>query len=359
METKELIKRCFVIGPMKDNMIKLETLARRIVAPILEPHGFRIITPDEGNIGTIMDQVLLNLEQADILIADITGNNPNVLYELGVYHSFGKPSIVLKDSSVVNPKTKGKNKGKDDTPFDIAAYRFLEIPFDNTETALAILKPRLDDIVKVLGERDWFPNPVTSFYDSPVAEIPTAVGLSKNYLKNFMGMILPDVFFKFESNDAYQLDVKYEIERDNYVLLNKEERDQLKFEILIPEKMHIANHEYIRNIKEGKLVDFKNAKVIRRSREFNMQIRFEGDGTPVLMDIPTVLSTLNESIQRRRGLKETQIDNNEWLILEKQELERFANKCELFKKKLETEFPSIRNKINVVWRWSIEQNKQF
>ncbi len=345
METKELIKRCFVIGPMKD-MTKLLTLARDIVRPIVEPFGFRVITPDEGQIGSIMDQVLLNLEQADILVADITGNNPNVMYELGIYHSFGKPSIILKDSSA--------KQDNEQTPFDIAAYRFIELPLSNSGASIAILKPRIEDILKILGERDWFPNPVTSFYDSPVAEIPTAVGLSKNYLKNFLGMFLPDVFLKLESRDEYVLEVKYEEKKDKYIKLKKSQIDKLRFEILVPEKMNFANHEYIRNIKEGKLVNFQNAKVIKRSREFNMQIRFEEDGTPVLTDIPTVLSTLNESIQRRRGLQEKQIDNSDWLILEKQELERFANKCELFKKKLETDFPSIRGKINVVWRWSVE-----
>jgi hypothetical protein len=345
MEKNEIIKRCFVIGPMKD-MKRLNRLAREIIEPILEPFGFKVITPDEGNIGSIMDQVLLNLEQADILVADITGNNPNVMYELGIYHSFGKPSIILKDLS--------EDKDSEQTPFDIAAYRFIEINMRDIEASKSILKPKFEDVIKVLGEIDWFPNPVTRFYDSPVAEIPTAVGLSKNYLKNFVGMILPKVFLKYEDSDDYELKVFYENKNKETILIDNQLRKKLKFEILIPEKMHMANHDYIRNLKEGDLINFSNAKVVRRSREFTLHIRFEEDGTPVLIDMPTVLATLNESIQRRRGLKETQIDNNEWLILEKQELERFANKCELFKKKLENDFPSIRNKINIVWRWTAD-----
>lgn len=350
MSNQELIKRCFVIGPMKD-IGQLQLLAHQIVAPLVEPYGFVVITPDEGNIGSVMDQVLLYLEQADLLVADISGNNPNVMYELGIYHSFGKPSLIVKNSS--------QTAENEQTPFDIAAYRYLELPFENTAASKEILKPRIDDIVKVLGEIDWFPNPVTRFYDSPIAEIPTAVGLSKNYLKNFMGMILPNVFMRQEDNDNFEIKVSVEDGVDNngnikYRLLNHQERENMGVEILIPARMHMASHEYFRNLKEAKLIDFKAAKVMRRTREFNLHCRQDENGNPVLLDIPTVLVTLNESIQRRRGLQQTQIDNSEWLLLEAQELERFANKCELFQKQLTKEFPGVRNKINIHWRWDPE-----
>tara|TARA_R110002049_G_scaffold2242_5_gene16398 strand:+ start:13337 stop:14401 length:1065 start_codon:yes stop_codon:yes gene_type:complete len=352
MSSQELIKRCFVIGPMKD-IDKLRLLAHQIVAPLVQPYGFEIITPDEGNIGSVMDQVLLYLEQADILVADITGNNPNVMYELGIYHSFGKPSIIIKNSS--------QSVEQEQTPFDIAAYRFTALPFDDIAESKKILKPSIDAIIKVLGEIDWFPNPVTRFYDSPIAEIPTAVGLSKNYLKNFMGMILPKVFMRQEDNDNFELKVSEADGIDDkgnlkYRLLTYQERENMRFEILVPIKMHMASHEYIRNLKESKLIEYKEAKVKLRTREFNLHIRRDENGHPVLIDIPTVLVTLNESIQRRRGLQQTQIDNTEWILLEAQELERFANKCELFQKKLAKDFPSVRKKIIINWRWNPESD---
>src|ERR1700760_3470277 len=104
-------KLCFIIGPMKD-MDRLLQLKKEVIRPLLEPYHFKVITPEEGEHENIMRQVLLNLEQADILIADISGNNPNVMYELGIYHSFGKPYITVNDRSY-------KRKGGG-TPFDIA-----------------------------------------------------------------------------------------------------------------------------------------------------------------------------------------------------------------------------------------------
>ncbi|WP_337043886.1 STING domain-containing protein [Emticicia sp. 17c] len=341
---KEIHKRCFVIGPMKD-MKRLHTLANKIVKPILEPRGFKVITPEEGTIGTVMDQVLLNLEQADILVADITGNNPNVMYELGVYHSFGKPSIIVKEIK--------SGVEAEQTPFDIAAYRFIEINLTKVKAAIDILRPRFEDILNNIGQVDWFHNPVTRFYNSPIAEIPTAIGLSKNYIKNFLQMMLPHLFRKQEFAEGFELTVAVEGANKEFVPLDAEARKKLKFEVLVPKKMQMAHHDYIRNLKEWDRLGYKNAKVFRLSREFMMHIRFEDDGTPVLVDIPTVLATLNESIQHRRGLQQSQINNSkEWDILEAQELERFATKCEQFKKRLENEWPSIQGRVSVVWYWN-------
>lgn len=341
-DNKESHKQCFVIGPMKD-MARLRILSNKIVKPILEPYGFKVITPDDGAIGTIMDQVLLNLEQADILVADITGNNPNVMYELGVYHSFGKPSIIVKE---IKP-----DKEPEQTPFDIAAYRFIEINLSKIKASINALSPKLQETIKNIGLVDWFPNPVTSFYDSPVAEIPTAVGLSKNYIRNFLDLIIPGVFLRQEYSDDFQLKIMAQNDDKQFVQLDNALHEKLKFEILIPKKMQNSSHNFINNLKASGKLKYRNAKVIRRTREFNLHIRFEEDGTPVLADIPTVLATLNESIMRRRNLQNGQINNKEWNLLEAQELERFATKCEQFKRLIEIEHPIIEEKVKIVWNW--------
>ncbi|HTE24166.1 STING domain-containing protein [Flavitalea sp.] len=346
MNPKEIIKRCFVIGPMRD-IDRLRRLANEIILPIVSPEGFKVITPEEGEIGTIMHQILLNLEQADFLVADISNNNPNVMYELGVYHSFGKPYIVLKDTSIDNEGTK--------TPFDVAAFRYSLIDTNKAGEAIAILKPNIVNLIRKINVLDWFPNPVTSFYMSPVAEIPTAVGLSKNYLKNFLSIVLPKVFLRNEIGSGYELDVK--VQNGNH--LSEFEtvpltlRDKLKFEVLIPSKMHMADHDYIRNLKESGILKYNNAKVFRRSRDFNVHFRHDEEGNLVLADIPTVLSTLNESISKRRGNQATQVNDEDWNLLEYQELERFATKCEIFKKDLIKKYPGIIGRIDIKWGWDI------
>ena len=43
--------------------------------------------------GSITKEIVTSLHTADLVIADLTGYNPNVFYELGVVHSAGRPTI--------------------------------------------------------------------------------------------------------------------------------------------------------------------------------------------------------------------------------------------------------------------------
>ncbi len=49
----EAIKRCFVIGPMKD-INRLNTLANQVILPLLQPYGYRVITPETPETGAII-----------------------------------------------------------------------------------------------------------------------------------------------------------------------------------------------------------------------------------------------------------------------------------------------------------------
>jgi hypothetical protein len=89
-QPKSPSRLCFVIGPMNDDhMPKLLAMANDIVKPIL-PAGYEVRTPDQGGAGNVMDQVIVACDSAELVIAEMTGNNPNVLYEVGVLDSLGK-----------------------------------------------------------------------------------------------------------------------------------------------------------------------------------------------------------------------------------------------------------------------------
>lgn len=60
----------------------------------------------------IMEDVSSSIEQADLLVADLTGRNPNVFYEVGIGHALGKPVLLLAQSL-------------DDIPFDLRHRRVL------------------------------------------------------------------------------------------------------------------------------------------------------------------------------------------------------------------------------------------
>jgi len=59
--------------------------------------------------GSILERIYMQIAKADIIIADMTGQNPNVFYETGYAHALGKPYILLTQKS-------------EDIPFDLKHY---------------------------------------------------------------------------------------------------------------------------------------------------------------------------------------------------------------------------------------------
>jgi hypothetical protein len=62
---------------------------------------------------TIVNDIWSYTQSARVILADLTGKNPNVFYELGLAHALAKPAILVTES--IN-----------DVPFDLRALRVLE-----------------------------------------------------------------------------------------------------------------------------------------------------------------------------------------------------------------------------------------
>jgi Nucleoside 2-deoxyribosyltransferase len=60
-------------------------------------------------VGSITQRIYNQISKADVIVADMTGRNPNVFYEVGYAHALGKPVILL-------------SREADDIPFDLKDY---------------------------------------------------------------------------------------------------------------------------------------------------------------------------------------------------------------------------------------------
>jgi nucleoside 2-deoxyribosyltransferase len=85
--------------------------------------------------GMLIDKIKSNIQQADVVIADCSGGNPNVFYELGVAHALGKEVILIHDSE------------EKAIPTDIAGYERLQYGFDDDEVFCTKLKRVLQEII--------------------------------------------------------------------------------------------------------------------------------------------------------------------------------------------------------------------
>jgi hypothetical protein len=98
---------CFVISPMgkEDSEARRQSdlLLRYVINPAVEACGYRVVSPAKM-VGSelIMSQIIRHLVSAPLVIADLTGGNANVFYELALRHAVQKPfiQIIAKTSNL-------------------------------------------------------------------------------------------------------------------------------------------------------------------------------------------------------------------------------------------------------------------
>lgn len=108
-------KTCFVVAPIgsegTDIRRSTEGLLKAVLKPVLDRFDYEVVIAHEiSTLGSITDQVVNNLLEAELVVADLTGLNPNVMYELAIRHCAALPVIV-----VANKNTK--------LPFDVVVER--------------------------------------------------------------------------------------------------------------------------------------------------------------------------------------------------------------------------------------------
>ncbi|WP_157250969.1 hypothetical protein [Nonomuraea typhae] len=104
---------CFVLGPLGDPFAEAGSTKLKIYEETLEVYESVIqtacsglgITPSRADelpgTGEIADQICRQVKEADLVIADLTGLNPNVIWELALRQGTGKPTIQLRDAADV------------------------------------------------------------------------------------------------------------------------------------------------------------------------------------------------------------------------------------------------------------------
>lgn len=100
--------KCFVMMPFdKWHESYYETIYKRAI----EESGFEAIKADDFyKPSEIMADIWTSIQSSDVLIADLTGKNPNVFYELGLAHAAAKPVILISSNT-------------EEIPFDLRAIR--------------------------------------------------------------------------------------------------------------------------------------------------------------------------------------------------------------------------------------------
>lgn len=125
-----------------------------LIRPVLEAAGYEVTRADDSlHQRAIMQSVVQGIQAADLIVADLTGRNANVFYELGIAHALGKPVVMIAQST-------------QDIPFDVTAYPVhiypleLQKPARLRDTLTSKLRPVLDG---ARAGQVIFTNPFTDF----------------------------------------------------------------------------------------------------------------------------------------------------------------------------------------------------
>src|SRR6266480_2468466 len=118
-------KICFFITAIGKSDSKerkrADQVQRYILNEVLGPK-FKIVRADElPHPGSITHQIISLLYNAELVIADLTGSNANVAYELAVRHAFNRVSIHLIDR-------------EDDIPFDLKDERTIAFNLNDPDS---------------------------------------------------------------------------------------------------------------------------------------------------------------------------------------------------------------------------------
>ncbi len=114
---------------------------RSILFETVESAGFNpFLVSDADDVGIIQKRIIQNLYQNPIVICDVSGKNPNVMFELGMRLAFDKPTIIVKD--------------------DITAYSFDTAPIEHLTYPRDL---RFNTIIKF---RDELKNKIIATYES-------------------------------------------------------------------------------------------------------------------------------------------------------------------------------------------------
>lgn len=93
-------KTCFVISPIggknTDIRSRADALYDLIIEPALEKFGFDVTRADKNvSVSSITSEIVQLVQESGLCIIDISGHNPNVMYECGRRHETAKPYIMM------------------------------------------------------------------------------------------------------------------------------------------------------------------------------------------------------------------------------------------------------------------------
>jgi hypothetical protein len=152
MAGRDQDKTCFVIAPIGEEgseiRLRSDKILRHIIEPAAKTCGYKTVRADKiSEPGIITSQIIQHLVDDELVVADLSGHNPNVFYELAIRHVVRKPVVQLIQKGEL-------------IPFDVSAIRTIRFDYQDLDSAAQCH----DDLLKQIRAAEKDPTDV----DTPV-----------------------------------------------------------------------------------------------------------------------------------------------------------------------------------------------
>jgi hypothetical protein len=133
-----VVNQCFIITPIgevnSDVYVKAMGLIEAVIEPVLEEFNFKAVAANHiSSPGSISKQLIKSILEDKLVIANLTGLNPNVMYELAVRHAARLPVVIMAETGTR-------------LPFDITDQR--TIFYDDSLAGLNVAREQLRSMVE-------------------------------------------------------------------------------------------------------------------------------------------------------------------------------------------------------------------
>lgn len=131
-------KLAFVLMPLREPFF---SILDKHIRPVCAKFNLTTINAgDVDRIDDIMENIWTSINTARVIIADLSGKNPNVFYELGIAHTIGRKVIMITHDD------------KEPFPFDIGGIKGIRYTFPSE---MAAFEAKLENILcNLLKETD-------------------------------------------------------------------------------------------------------------------------------------------------------------------------------------------------------------
>jgi hypothetical protein len=148
-------KSCFVVGQIGADdspaRIHADWVLEEIIMPVMSDFpDFKVVRADKVTTPGLIDtQIISHLLSAELVIADLTGLNPNAFYEIGIRHVVQKPIIHMHLAEV-------------QIPFDVSLFRSLRFSLRRPADIKLARSGLREMVLTVLAPEHEVENPVTA-----------------------------------------------------------------------------------------------------------------------------------------------------------------------------------------------------